>query len=152
MIKYNYNLSIYMENKNGKVILLNKRDFKEKIYNYSVSKEWEYKGEMPAVIDFYADWCMPCKMVAPLLNQLSSEYDGKVKFYKVNTEKDPEVAKVFGISSIPTLLFIAPTGNPTVVRGAQPIGALRRNIDRLLPGEKADKSFLKGLFSFARKD
>jgi thioredoxin len=139
-----------MESKNGKVVLLNKREFKEKIYNYSVSKEWDYKGEMPAVIDFYADWCMPCKMVAPLLNQLSAEYDGKVKFYKVNTEKDPEVAKVFGISSIPTLLFIAPTGSPTVVRGAQPIGALRRNIDRLLPGEKTEKSFFKGLFSFNR--
>lgn len=141
-----------MESKNGKVVLLNKREFKEKIYNYSVSKEWDYKGEMPAVIDFYADWCMPCKMIAPLLSQLSAEYEGKVKFYKVNTEKDPEVAKVFGISSIPTLLFIAPTGSPTVVRGAQPIGALRRNIDRLLPGEKKEKSFLKGLFSFNRKD
>jgi thioredoxin len=139
-----------MENKNGKVVLLNKREFKEKIYNYSASKEWDYKGEMPAVIDFYADWCMPCKMVAPLLSQLSGEYDGKVKFYKVNTEKDPEVAKVFGISSIPTLLFIAPTGSPTVVRGAQPIGALRRNIERLLPGEKKEKGFLKGLFSFNR--
>lgn len=139
-----------MESKSGKVVLLNKREFKEKIYNYSVSKEWDYKGEMPAVIDFYADWCMPCKMVAPLLNQLSAEYEGKVKFYKVNTEKDPEVAKVFGISSIPTLLFIAPTGNPTVVRGAQPIGALRKNIERLLPADKKEKGFLKGLFSFKR--
>jgi len=139
-----------MENKNGKVILLNKREFKEKIFNYSVSKEWNYRGDMPAVIDFYADWCGPCKAVAPLLNQLSVEYEGKVKFYKVNTEKDPEVAKVFGISSIPTLLFIAPTGNPTVVRGAQPIGSLRKNIERILPGVKAEKSFLKGLFSFNR--
>ncbi len=142
-----------MEPKNGKVITLNKREFKEKIFNYSVSKDWDYKGEMPAVIDFYADWCMPCKMVAPLLNQLSQEYDGKVKFYKVNTEKDPEVAKVFGISSIPTLLFIAPTGPPTVVRGAQPIGSLRKNIDRILPGEKtSSKGFLKGLFSFKKKE
>ncbi len=139
-----------METKNGKVITLNKREFKEKIFNYSVSKEWDYKGDMPAVIDFYADWCLPCKVVAPLLNQLSKEYDGKVKFYKVNTEKDPEVAKVFGISSIPTLLFIAPTGNPTVVRGAQPIGSLRKNIERILPDEKEEKSFLKSLFSFKR--
>jgi thioredoxin len=139
-----------METKSGKVITLNKREFKEKIFNYSVSKEWDYKGEMPAVIDFYADWCGPCKMIAPLLNQLSAEYDGKVKFYKVNTEKDPEVAKVFGISSIPTLLFIAPTGSPTVVRGAQPISSLRRNIDRLLPGESKEKSFFKSLFSFNR--
>ena len=135
-----------MENKNGKVVLLNKREFKEKIFDYSFSRDWKYKGEMPAVIDFYADWCGPCKMVAPLLNQLSAEYEGKVKFYKVNTEKDPEVSKVFGISSIPTLLFIAPTGNPTVVRGAQPIQALKKNIERILP--KEDKSFLKALFSF----
>ena len=140
-----------METKNGKVITLNKREFKEKIFNYSVSKEWDYKGDLPAVIDFYAEWCMPCKMIAPLLSQLSKEYDGKVKFYKVNTEKDPEVAKVFGISSIPTLLFIAPTGNPTVVRGAQPISSLRKNIDRILPGEKEEKSFLKSLFSSSRQ-
>jgi thioredoxin 1 len=86
-------------------------------------------------------------MVAPLLEQLSQEYEGKVKFYKVNTEKDPEVSKVFGISSIPTLLFIAPTGNPTVIRGAQPMGSLRKNIERILPGEKTQKSFFSSLFS-----
>jgi thioredoxin 1 len=137
-----------MEIKTSKVITLSKREFKEKIFDYSFSREWKYKGQMPAVIDFYADWCGPCKAVAPLLNQLSSEYDGQVKFYKVNTEKDPEVSKVFGISSIPTLLFIAPAGSPTVVRGAQSIGALRKNIENILPG--SDKSFLKKLFSFTR--
>ena len=140
-----------METKTNKVVLLNKREFKEKIFNYSVSRDWDYKGEMPAVIDFYADWCGPCKAVAPLLGQLSLEYDGKVKFYKVNTEKDPEVARVFGISSIPTLLFISPkAGSPIVVRGAQPISSLRKNIERILPGEKSEKSFLKGLFSFSK--
>ena len=140
-----------METKTNKVVLLNKREFKEKIFNYSVSRDWDYKGEMPAVIDFYADWCGPCKAVAPLLGQLSLEYDGKVKFYKVNTEKDPEVARIFGISSIPTLLFISPkSGSPTVVRGAQPISSLRKNIERILPGEKSEKSFLKGLFSFSK--
>ena len=137
-----------MENKNNKVILLNKREFKEKIFNYSEGKDWNYKGSMPCVIDFYADWCGPCKVVAPLLNQLAVEYEGKVKFYKVNTEKDPEVSKVFGISSIPTLLFIAPAGNPTVVRGAQPISSLKKNIERIIPGE--EKSFLKSIFSFKR--
>ena len=133
-----------MASTNGKVITLNKREFKDKIFDYSYTREWNYKGEMPAVIDFYADWCMPCKMVAPLLDKLSLEYDGRVKFYKVNTEKDPEVAKVFGISSIPTLLFIAPTGNPTVIRGAQPMGSLRKNIERILPEVKEEK---KGFFS-----
>jgi thioredoxin 1 len=137
-----------MANGTSKVITLNKREFKEKVFDYSFSREWNYKGQMPAVIDFYADWCGPCKVVAPLLSQLSSEYDGKVRFYKVNTEKDPEVAKVFGISSIPTLLFIAPTGKPTVIRGAQSISALRKNIENILPG--SDKNFLKKLFSFSR--
>jgi thioredoxin len=140
-----------MESKNNKVITLNKREFKDKIFDYSFSKEWKYKGDKPAVIDFYADWCMPCKMVAPLLNQLSSEYDGKVKFYKVNTEKDPEVSKVFGISSIPTLLFIAPTGNPIVVRGAQSISSLRKNVERILPNEGKERSFLQSLLSFSKK-
>ena len=136
----------------SKVITLNKREFKSKIFDYTYTREWHYKGEMPAVIDFYADWCMPCKMVAPLLGQLSEEYDGRVKFYKINTEKDPEVSKIFGISSIPTLLFIAPEGSPTMVRGAQPIGSLRKNIEKIIPGGKKDRSFLKGLFSFNRNN
>jgi thioredoxin 1 len=140
-----------MESKNNKVITLTKREFKDKIFDYAFSKEWKYKGDKPAVIDFYADWCMPCKMVAPLLNQLSSEYDGKVKFYKVNTEKDPEVSKVFGISSIPTLLFIGSTGNPIVVRGAQSISSLRKNVERILPKEGKEKSFMQSLLSFSKK-
>jgi thioredoxin len=141
-----------MQSKSGKVIPLNKREFKEKIFNYSVSKDWHYRGDMPAVIDFYADWCMPCKMVAPLLGQLSQEYDGKVKFYKVNTEKDPDVAKVFGISSIPTLLFIPAEGKPNMVRGAQSISALRKNVEKILPPEKKGKSFLQSLLSIGRKN
>jgi thioredoxin len=131
---------------------LTKESFLSKVFNYEQNKEWKYEGQKPCVIDFYADWCGPCKMVAPLLNQLSSEYDGKVKFYKVNTEKDPEVSKVFGISSIPTLLFIAPTGNPIVVRGAQSISSLRKNVEKILPKLKEEKSFLKNIFSFIRKN
>ena len=134
------------------MIPLNKREFKDKIYDYSFSKEWKYKGDLPAVIDFYADWCMPCKMVAPLLNQLSKEYDTQVRFYKVNTEKDPEVARAFGVSSIPTLLFIAPTGNPTVVRGAQSISSLRKNVEKIIPSTKEGVSFLKNLFSLGKKN
>lgn len=137
-----------MASNSSKVTTLNKREFKSKIFDYTYTREWEYKGDMPAVIDFYADWCKPCKFVSPLLDQLSVEYEGKVKFYKLNTEKDPEVSKVFGISSIPTLLFIGMEGKPVVVRGAQPIGALRKNVDKILPGEK--KSFLKNLFTFNR--
>jgi thioredoxin len=131
---------------NPNVITLTKREFKDKIFDYSFSKEWKYKGTLPAVVDFYADWCGPCKMVAPILGELSNEYAGKIKVYKVNTEKDPEVSKAFGVSSIPTLLFIPREGKPTVVRGAQSRQALKSNIERILP--KEEKRFLGKLLSF----
>ena len=127
------------------IVHLNKREFKEKIFDYTLSKEWNYKGTMPAVIDFYAEWCTPCKMVAPVLDELSIEYTGKIKVYKVNSEKDPEVSKAFGISSIPTLLFIPQTGKPIVVRGAQSRQSLKSNIERILP--KEEKHFLNKLLS-----
>ena len=136
---------VLMKTNNTNVTHLNKREFKEKIFDYSLSKEWKYKGDLPAVVDFYADWCAPCKMVSPILNDLSIEYAGKINVYKVNTEKDPEVAKAFGVSSIPTLLFIAQTGKPTVVRGAQSRQSLKSNIERILP--KEEKRFLNKLLS-----
>ena len=130
---------------NPNVITLTKREFKDKIFDYSLSREWNYKGTLPAVVDFYADWCGPCKMVAPILDELSNEYAGKIKVYKINTEKDPEVSKAFGVSSIPTLLFIPQIGKPTVVRGAQSRQSLKSNIERILP--KEEKRFLNKLFS-----
>jgi thioredoxin 1 len=130
---------------NPNIITLTKREFKDKIFDYSLSKEWKYKGDIPAVIDFYADWCAPCKAVAPILDDLSTEYAGKIKVYKINTEKDPEVAKAFGVSSIPTLLFIAQSGKPIVVRGAQSRNSLKSNIERILPNE--EKRFLNKLLS-----
>lgn len=136
--------------KQNNVIPMSKREFKDKIHDYTFSREWSYKGEMPAVIDFYADWCAPCKMVAPILGDLSVEYEGRVKFYKINTEKDPEVAKAFGISSIPTLLFIKPGDKPFMVRGAQSARSLRNNIDRIVIGDKGN--FLKNILSFGRKE
>jgi thioredoxin 1 len=135
-----------MKTGNTQVVHLNKREFKEKIFDYSFSKDWKYKGNMPAVIDFYADWCAPCKMVSPVLDDLSNEFAGTVKFYKVNTEKDPEVARAFGVSSIPTLLFISLSGKPVVIRGAQSRSALKSSIERILPGK--EKPFLEKLISF----
>jgi len=134
-----------MKTNTSRVVHLGKREFKEKIYDYTFNKEWKYKGDLPAVVDFYADWCAPCKMVSPILDDLSNEYSGKIKVYKVNTEKDPEVAKAFGVSSIPTMLFIAQTGKPTVVRGAQSRQSLKSNIERILP--KEEKRFLNKLLS-----
>jgi thioredoxin 1 len=134
-----------MKTNNTRVVHLNKREFKEKVYDYTFSKEWKYKGELPAIVDFYADWCAPCKMVSPILDDLSNEYAGKIKVYKVNTEKDPEVAKAFKVSSIPTLLFIALSGKPTVVRGAQSRQSLKNSIEKILP--KTEKRFLGKLLS-----
>jgi thioredoxin len=137
--------------KSGNVRQLNKKEFKQKIYDYTFSQEWNYKGDKPAVIDFYADWCQPCKVVAPMLNQLSEEYEGRVDFYKVNTEKDPAVAKAFGITNIPTILFIPMEGRPVSIKGAKPKIVLKRNVEKILPGDGKGFS-LKNLFSFNRKN
>ena len=101
-------------------IKLTTQDFKDKIFDYTKSKEWSYSGELPAIIDFYADWCQPCKMVAPILEELSDEYAGKINIYKVDTEKQQELSSVFGIRSIPSILFIPKDGQPMMQPGALP--------------------------------
>jgi thioredoxin len=103
------------------VVVLNKADFLQKIYNYEKNRtEWVYEGNTPAIIDFYADWCGPCKMVAPILKDLAKEYKGKILIYKINTDKERELATAFGISSIPTYLLIPTKGEPQMARGAMP--------------------------------
>lgn len=97
--------------------------FKEKVFDYTKEKEWKYSGELPAIVDFYADWCGPCKMVAPVLEELSNEYAGKLLIYKVDTEAEQELAAVFGVQSIPTILFIPLNEEPSI----QP-GALSKNV------------------------
>ncbi len=117
-------------------IKLTTQKFKEDIFNYEQSQEWKYEGEVPAIIDFYADWCAPCKMVAPILEELSDEYAGKLKIYKVNTEVEQELSAVFGIRSIPSILFI-PTGGkqPMMQAGALPKQSLKQIIDKELVTE-----------------
>jgi thioredoxin 1 len=85
---------------------LTKETFKEKVFNFDENEDWKFEGDKPAVIDFYADWCGPCKMVAPILDELATEYEGKIDIYKVNTEDEFELAGMFGIQSIPSILFI----------------------------------------------
>ncbi len=99
---------------------LSKKTFCEKIFDYEKKKEWEFQGSLPAIIDFYADWCGPCKMVAPVLEDLSMEYEGKLRVYKVNTEEEQELAGVFGIRSIPSFLFVPTNGQPQMAMGALP--------------------------------
>ena len=109
--------------------------FKEKIFDFEKEQEWKFKGNLPVIIDFYADWCGPCKMVAPVLEELSNEYKGQVDIYKVDTEKEADLSSLFGIQSIPTFLFIPLTGSPMVQTGALPKKTFQQVIeDRLLKG------------------
>lgn len=94
--------------------------FKDKVFNYELNKEWKFEGEKPCLIDFYADWCGPCKMVAPILEELSKEYDGKLDIYKIDTEDQRELSAMFGIQSIPSLLFVPLEGQPRMAMGALP--------------------------------
>ncbi|HPE88266.1 MAG TPA: thioredoxin [Spirochaetales bacterium] len=110
--------------------------FKERVFDYENEKEWKYRGELPAIIDFYADWCGPCKMVAPVLEKLSDKYAGKLSIYKVDTEAEQELASMFGIQSIPTILFVPKDGQPRVSMGAMPEKEFERLIgELLLPAE-----------------
>jgi thioredoxin len=111
---------------------LTKETFIEKVFNYETNKEWNFNGELPALIDFYADWCGPCKMVAPILEELAEEYDGKINIFKIDTEAEQELASVFGIRSIPSLLFIPKEGAPQMAQGALPKPALKEAIDNVL--------------------
>jgi thioredoxin len=94
--------------------------FKSKVFDFEKNTEWKFEGTIPAVIDFYADWCGPCKMVAPVLEELSKEYDGKLNIYKVDTEAEQELAGLFGIRSIPSILFIPMDDKPQMAAGALP--------------------------------
>jgi len=106
-------------NENGTVIHLTKAMFLEKVYNFEKNpKQWSYIGDKPCLIDFYADWCRPCKMVAPIMDELAEKYKGQIIIYKINTDKERELAQFFGISSIPTMLFCPAKGDPQMTQGA----------------------------------
>ena len=116
--------------------LLTKETFLEKVFNYDVNKEWKYEGDVPCIIDFYADWCGPCKMIAPVLEELSDEYEGKIKIYKVNTETEQELSAAFAIRSIPSMLFCSMNEQPQMANGALPKQELERIIKEVLGVEK----------------
>lgn len=115
---------------------LTKDAFLKKVFDYENNREWKFAGELPAIVDFYADWCGPCKMVSPILEELSKEYAGKVNFYKIDTEAEPELAAVFGIRSIPSILFVPKEGKPQMALGALPRESFVQAISSVLKIEE----------------
>jgi thioredoxin len=111
---------------------LTKETFKEKVFNFELNTEWKFEGKTPCMIDFYADWCGPCKMVAPLLEELQNEYGDNLVIYKVNTEDEQELASMFGIQSIPSLLFVPVEGQPQMAMGALPKATFEQAIAEVL--------------------
>jgi thioredoxin len=101
-------------------INLTLQKFKDEIFDFENEKEWKFKGDTPAIVDFWAEWCNPCKMVAPIMENLSEKYEGKLKVYKVDTESERELSGMFGIRSIPSILFIPVEGTPMMQPGALP--------------------------------
>ncbi len=126
-------LSIVAFSQENNVVVLNKADFLAKVFNYEKNPDkWVYEGKKPCIVDFYADWCGPCKKVAPILAELATKYKNQIIVYKVDTDKERALAQAFGISSIPTLFFIPAKGNPQVIRGALSRDDLEKVINQLL--------------------
>jgi thioredoxin len=115
---------------------LTKETFLEKVFNFEENKEWTFEGKIPVLIDFYADWCGPCKSLAPILEQLSEDYKGKIDIYKIDTEAEQELAAAFAIRSIPSMLFGPLGGQPQMANGALPKAELERIIADVLKVEK----------------
>lgn len=115
---------------------LTTESFKEKVFNFELNKDWKYEGETPCLIDFYADWCGPCKMVAPVLEELQKEYGDTIKIYKINTEEQRELSAMFGVQSIPSLLFVPKDGQPQMAMGALPKNTFIQAISEVLKVEK----------------
>lgn len=112
-------------------VQLTTQKFKDEIFDYTLESEWNFKGDKPAIIDFYADWCGPCKMVAPILEELSDE-NPQIVIYKLDTEVEQELAAAFQIRSIPSILFIPKTGQPMMQAGALPKHVLEEIIQKEL--------------------
>ena len=119
---------------------LTKQTFLDKVFNFEQNKDWKFEGELPCLIDFYADWCGPCKQVAPVLEELSKEYEGKINIYKVDTEAEQELAGAFGIRSIPSMLFCPKDGQPQMAQGALPKDSFKQAIEEVLLKAKTAES------------
>ncbi len=111
---------------------LTKESFLEKVFNFEENKQWKFEGELPCIIDFYADWCGPCKMVEPVLEELAEEYEGRINIYRIDTASEQELAAAFGIRSIPSILFVPKDGKPQMAVGALPKDAIEDTIKSVL--------------------
>lgn len=118
--------------KTSGVVILTNDTFRKIIFNYEVNKEWKYEGKKPAIIDFYADWCPPCRQLSPLVEEVAKEYAGKIDVYKVDTDKEKILAQNLGITNLPTLLFIPAEGKPQITMGALPKENLVKAINEIL--------------------
>ena len=116
----------------GEVIVMDKAMFLKDVFNFEKSKEWKYQGNKPAIIDLYADWCGPCRQVAPIMKELAKEYAGKIVIYKVNVDKQKELAALFNATSIPLFVFIPMNGEPQLFRGAADKATYKKAIDEFL--------------------
>ena len=125
--------TINTDNNMTKTIKLTRADFLTKVANYESNPEkWEYLGDKPCIIDFYADWCGPCKMIAPFLEEIAAEYEGEIYIYKVDTEAEQQLAADFGIRSIPSILFCPVGEAPQMAQGALPKDAFKQAIEEVL--------------------
>ena len=121
----------------SKPVHLNKADFLEKVFDFEKNKDvWKYNGDKPAIVDFYATWCGPCRITSPILEDLAAEYGKDIVVYKIDVDKEPELASVFGIQNIPTFIFIPKTGNPQIAQGALAKESFKKAVDEILLGKK----------------
>lgn len=114
---------------------LTEETFKQKVFNWEKNQDWKYEGDVPAIIDFWAEWCQPCRIIGPILDELQKEYGDKIQIYKVDTEAQPRLAAMFGIRNIPTLLFVPVNGMPQMAVGALPKDVLKQAIKEVLDVE-----------------
>jgi thioredoxin 1 len=112
---------------------LTKESFKEKVFNFEINQDWKFEGSIPCVVDFYADWCMPCELFTPLLEEMSKEYQGRINIYKVDTDEEEELSAIFEIKSIPSLLFCPLEGEPQMTVGALARTAMVEAMNNILP-------------------